>query len=181
MKTKRLLEQLRDILKAEQAAGPPAKPAAPTSIFKVVNEESRMVYGFASVSVAPTAKVETQDGQVVDSHKDLITTKALRSLAHGLIKGQRAGKIDHKGLKRSDIVEQMVFDTDLWKALGGYFQDMGVLTPAQAQVFKDIQFEGLLMGFHVADDETWALAKDSEFELSIGASRAFVQDIPDAG
>jgi hypothetical protein len=157
----------------------PAAPPAP--IFKVAREEERMVYGFASVSMAETTKFETQDGHVVDSHDDLITTKALRSLARGIAMGQRAGKFDHKGAKKTEIVEQVVFDADLWKAMGQYFEDTGVCTPEQAAVFKAMTFEGLLQGFYVEDDAVWQMAKDSEFELSIGAERAAVRSLTDAG
>ena len=140
-----------------------------TGIFKR-DEECRMVYGFASVSL-------TEKGHVVDSHEDMITTKALRSLCHGLVKTSRAGKFDHKGMKKSDIVEAMVFDADVWRGMGEYFEAMGVLTPEQASVFKGMKFEGLLAGFHCPDDEVWAIAKDTEFELSIGAEIAYVEDI----
>lgn len=149
----------------------PAGPPSVAKIFKATRDEERMVYGFASVSVGKAGEM------VEDSHGDLITTKALRSLARGMAKGQRAGKFDHAGVKKTDIVEQLVFDADLWKALGQYFEDTGVLTPDKAEVFKQMTFEGLLQGFHVADDETWALAKDSEFELSIGASSASVRTL----
>lgn len=156
----------------EKAASPPAPKEGAKPVFKATRDEERMVYGFASVSkTAAGADVE-------DSHGDLITTKALRNLCRGLMKGQRAGKFDHQGAKKTDICEALVFDADLWKALGQYFEDTGVLPPEKAEVIKSLTFEGLLTGFHVEDDATWQLAKDSDFELSIGAERASVRDLP---
>lgn len=154
---------------------PDAEAMSPKPLFKALRDEERMVYGFASVSHKSASE------QVEDSHGDLITTKALRSLCHGLMKGQRAGKFDHQGLQKTEIVEGLVFDADLWKAMGDYFEQTGVCTPEQAAVFKGMTFEGLLTGFHCADDAVWDLAKNSDFELSIGAERAAVQDLPANG
>lgn len=145
--------------------------ATPATVLKSADED-RMVYGFASVSL-------TKDGHVEDSHKDLILTKALRSLCHGLMKGQRAGKINHVGAKKTEIVEGLVFTPDLWKALGDYLHKVGEIDEAGAAVFKSIKLEGLFTGFHVEDDALWKWAQEHDFELSIGAEEASVMELTD--
>lgn len=146
----------------------------PTSgIFKT-DEECRLVYGWASVSIA-------KGEQVKDSHRHKITTKALRQLCHGIMRGQRAGKFDHQGLKKTDIVEGMVFDADVWGAMGDYFERIGELTKAQADVFRGMKFEGFMAGFHCEDDGVWEMAKARDFELSIGAEEATLRELNEHG
>ncbi len=114
---------------------------------------------------------------MVDSHRHKITTKALRQLCHGLFRGQRQGKFNHMGVKKTDIVEGMVFDADVWSSMGDYFERIGELTKAEADVFRNMKFEGLVTGFHVEDDSLWEMAKSGDFELSIGAEEATLQEL----
>lgn len=157
------------VLKLDDGQEAAAEERAPTGIIKA-DDESRMVYGFASVSV-------TKDGAVIDSHKHEITTKALRTLCRGLMKGQRAGKLNHMGTKKTEIVEGLVFDADVWKGMADYFEAIGELDKAQADVFRAMKFEGLLTGFHCEDDKMWEFAKSQDFELSIGASEAHLLEL----
>jgi hypothetical protein len=150
----------------EEDAGERTKGA----VFKMLGVEDRMVYGFASVSIA-------KGESVVDSHKHEITTKALRTLAHGLIKGQRAGKLNHSGEQTSEILEAFVFDADVWQGLGDYFEEIGEISKAEADVFRKMTFEGLMTGFHCADDAIWAFAKNNDFELSIGAEEGILVEL----
>ncbi len=140
-----------------------------TGVFKT-DDECRLVYGWANVSVSKGL-------DVVDSHRHKITTKALRQLCHGLFRGQRQGKFNHMGVKKTDIVEGMVFDADVWSSMGDYFERIGELTKAEADVFRNMKFEGLVTGFHVEDDSLWEMAKSGDFELSIGAEEATLQEL----
>jgi hypothetical protein len=132
-------------------------------------DEERMVYGWASVS-----KINGEN--VVDSHRDEITTDALLTLTHEIIKGSRAGKFDHAGAKKSEIVEGLVFRPEIWAGIADTLEAAGALTKAEAAVVRKIEFEGALLGFHCADDDVWDVAKASDFELSIGCD-AFVEPI----
>lgn len=151
--------------------GPPSlkKGEVPGILLKSADED-RMVYGWASVS-------KTKQGAVVDSHKHEITTKAIRKLMHGVIAGQRAGKLLHQGAKKTDIVESLVFTPELWKGIGDYLAAAGEITAEQAQVFHQIQLEGALTGFHVGDDDLWAAVKANDFELSIGVEEATLENL----
>lgn len=155
--------------KVEFATPEPAGETHISNVFKRA-EEDRMVYGFASVSIS-------KGDAVVDSHKHEITTKSLRKLCHGLIKGSRAGKFDHAGDQKTEIVEAMVFDTDIWKSMGDYFEAIGELDTAKADVFRNMKFEGLMTGFYCATDESWVVAKNVDFELSIGCEEGTLQEL----
>jgi hypothetical protein len=161
---------LKDALEALDGKVDFASSPPPVGAIIKTDEECRLVYGWASVSIS-------KGDHVVDSHRHKIATKALRQLCHGLMRGQRQGKFDHKGLKKTDIVEAMVFDKDVWAAMGDYFEKTGELTKEQADVFRDMKFEGLLAGFHCEDDSVWQLAKDADFELSIGAEEGTLMEL----
>lgn len=122
---------------------------------QVDDDEQRIAWGWASVS--------THKGEdVTDLHQEEITTRALYKMAHGLIRGARAGLFDHQGMACNEIVEAMVFCKERQKALG-----------------IDLGQEGLLISMHVPDDNNWELVKSGDWMFSIGA-RAIVTTLPDS-
>jgi hypothetical protein len=172
--TKADFDALPEAVRAELGKNsPPGATPEAKSIIAKGDDEDRMVYGFASVSL-------TKNGMVVDSHGHEIDTRALRRLCHGLFRSQRAGKLLHQGEKATDIVEGVVFTPSLWKAIGEYLQNIGEIDAAGAEVFKSLEFEGLLTGFFVEDDALWEFAKTHDFELSIGAEEGLLVELDNA-
>lgn len=116
--------------------------------------ERQVFYAWASKS--------TVGGKVYrDLGGDEITTDALHDFTHQIMKSTRASKWEHAGDACNEIVEAMVFDHVLQKALG-----------------IDLGFEGVLVGIHIPGTQHWELAKSGEWELSI-AGTAFVEAIED--
>ena len=116
------------------------------------NDEDRIVYGWASVA--------TVNGEpVTDLHGDQVTMSFLKDLGHDLIRKTRASKWEHEGPVKNEIVELLVFDNALQKALR-----------------IDLGREGLFVGIHVPDDADWQMAKSGNWELSI-AARAGYEEI----
>ena len=110
-----------------------------------LDEEERIVYGWASV-------IEEKGAPVVDLQGDIIPEAVLRSAAHDFIEDTRAGKVMHVGTKKGRIVESIVLTKDLQKALG-----------------IDLQKVGWLIGYKVDDAETWAKVKSGDLKMfSIG-------------
>lgn len=111
------------------------KSSGPAETTLLRKEKSRnTLYGFASVAV-------TADGEVVeDFHKHEITPDAQRDLLAGLMRGARQGNIDHdEDDMNGEILEGIVFDDDLWKALEPYWGQTG-----------------LFIGMHFPKDEDYA-------------------------
>lgn len=109
------------------------------------DEEHRLVYAWALV-------IEEGGKPVVDWQGDVIVTSELVKTAHGFIRSERMAKAMHEGSHVGDIVESMVFTSELQKALG---IDLGKV--------------GWLVVIKVADDAAWQAVKDGTYKsLSIG-------------
>lgn len=116
------------------------------------NDEQQILYGIASVS--------TLNGELVeDLHGDRITTQALVEFNRDILKNARAGKFEHDGEVRTEVVEGLVLVDDLQKALG-----------------IDLGFEPYLVGIHVPDPKDWAEVKKGDWELSIAGRLWYYQD-----
>lgn len=114
------------------------------------NDEEQLAYGWASVSTVKGEFLEDLQG-------DTITTKAQRQWLHSLMKGQRYGLMEHAGAPIAEVVEGVVFDNDLQKALG-----------------IDLGMEGVLTCTHYICSKTWAMVKQGEWMHSI-AGRVLIE------
>lgn len=112
-----------------------------------IDQEQRMVYGWASV-------IEENGQPVVDSQGDIIREPVLVKAAQQFMLDARAGKVMHQGNQVADIVESVVMTKDVQKALG---IDLGKV--------------GWFIGMKVAEgsNELWDQVKNGEFPMfSIG-------------
>lgn len=100
-----------------------------------LDEEQRVVYGWASV-------VEEDGSPVVDSQGDVIAPATLAKAAHSFVADFRTGKVMHGGRRVADLVESVVFTEDLQKALGIRLGKVG-----------------WFVGFKVRDEATWERCK----------------------
>lgn len=154
--------EIRDLIKAKPA--PVMKrvereitvtmKAMPADILKsmgvqkldLLDEEHRIVKGLASVSTIGGVLVE-------DLQDDTVTTQALFEFNRSLLSGQRAGKFEHEGEVRTEIVGGLVLSDDWQKALG-----------------IDLGFEPYLTDIHVPLDADWAEVKKGDWMLSIAGT-----------
>lgn len=110
-----------------------------------VDEEQRIVWGWASVT-----KINGQD--VVDKQGDIIEPKTLEKAATEFMLGARNGLTMHKGEPTTTIVHSMLFTEEVKKAFG-------IESP----------YEGWLIAVKVHCDKTWELVKGGKFRgFSIG-------------
>jgi hypothetical protein len=117
--------------------------------FKIikVDEEHRILYGWASVT---TYKGEL----VVDRQGDAIETDTMHKAVHEFMKGVRVGKFNHDGEPIGQIVHSFPVTKEICAAL-------------EIQSDK----EGWITGFYVEQDELWEAVKSGEYaELSIGGA-----------
>lgn len=109
-----------------------------------IDEEERIVYGFASVS-------ENEGGLVTDRQGDQIETKEMVRAAHDFIR-KRQGKVMHAGKCVGEVVESLVLRPELQKALG-----------------IDIKKIPWIIGYKVQDEDAWNDVKKGKFKgFSIG-------------
>lgn len=111
-----------------------------------VNDEERMVYGYASVA-------KDGDTTLVDRQGDMISEVELVKMAHRFIKGARHGKVMHAGKPMAEVVESLVLRPEVAKALG-------------LETFNKTAW---VIGMKVHDDSTWSRVKKGELRaFSIG-------------
>lgn len=114
-------------------------------VIKSVDEDQRLVYGWASVA-------EENGVAVVDGEGDVIDIADMQIAAHQFNTDVRLGKMGHQGGKVSELVESVVFTKELQKALG-----------------IDLKKVGWLTCFKVLDDDVWAKVKSGDLPaFSIG-------------
>lgn len=118
-------------------------------VFKF-KEEEKLAWGWASVATVGGVDVEDLQG-------DTITTKAQREWLHSMFRGKRAGLMEHDGEAVAELVEGIVFDADVQKALG-----------------IDLGMEGIFTCTHYTCEKTWALVKSGKWMHSI-AGRVLVE------
>lgn len=110
-----------------------------------LDEEQRIVWGWASVT-----KVNGET--VVDRQGDVIEGSTLEKAATEFMLGARNGLTMHKGEPTTTIVHSMLFTDDIKKAFG-----------------IDSPYEGWLIAVKVHCDETWGMVKGGNFKgFSIG-------------
>lgn len=128
----------------------PAKKSADVMLsaeVKKLDEEQRVVWGWASV-------IEEGGQVVIDKQGDVIDEAELVAAAHGFMRDARLAKAMHDGDGIGEVVESVVLTKGLQQALG---IDLGKV--------------GWLIGMHVADDAAWQSFRSGEFTgFSIGGS-----------
>lgn len=150
------LSQLRDLLMGSNTPRPvePEKEPVMTSedahydvagtIFKV-DEEQRIVYGWASV-------ISENGEPVTDTQGDVIGPDELTKAVNDFMLEDRVGKVMHEGDRTGTIVHSFPITKEIASALG-----------------IQTDREGWVVGYHVADDEVWSRVKDGDFTgFSIG-------------
>ena len=117
--------------------------------FKIVkiDEEQRIVYGWASVT---TFKGEL----VVDRQGDVIRTETMHKAINEFMKGVRVGKLMHSGEQVGQILHSFPVTKDICDALG---------------IQSDR--EGWITGYFVEDDTLWNDVKSGKYPaFSIGGA-----------
>lgn len=116
------------------------------------DEETRMVYGWASVA---TVKGEL----VVDQQGDTLEPSEMVKMADGFMASVRTAKAMHQGAGIGEVLHSMPLTNDIMKAFG-----------------ISCDREGWLIAMKIHDDATWARVKSGDLaELSIGG-RAGVRE-----
>lgn len=115
-----------------------------------VDEEQRIIYGWASVS--------TVNGELlVDRQGDIIPTEVLHKAVNEFMEGARVGKLMHVGKQVGHIVHSFPVSYEIAKALG-------------IQTNK----EGWIVGYKVYDDNIWEEVKSGKWAaFSIGGEAAW--------
>jgi hypothetical protein len=112
---------------------------------KKVDEDKRLIFGWASVV--------TKGGKlVVDKQGDIIEPHELEPAAYAYVRESRGHGHMHDRVLSTDLVESAVLTNEKQKALG-----------------IDLGQEGWWVGFHVTDDQVWNDHKTGKLpEFSIG-------------
>jgi len=114
------------------------------TIFKV-DEEQRIVYGWASV-------ISENGEPVTDTQGDVIGPDELTKAVNDFMLEDRVGKVMHEGDRTGTIVHSFPITKEIASALG-----------------IQTDREGWAVGYYVADDEVWERVKDGDFTgFSIG-------------
>ena len=123
-----------------------SKPDVPGTILKRDDEE-RMVYGWANISI-------TEGDVVVDKHGELIVSEELEKAATSFMKSTRIAKAMHAGGSVGEVVHSMPLTKQIKQAFG-------ISTP----------HEGWMIGMHIRDDAIWKRVKSGELRaFSIGGT-----------
>lgn len=124
----------------------PLTNPSPAVIIKV-DEEQRMIWGWASVT-------SERGVPIVDRQGDVLDDEELMPAVHQFMTDSRSGGNMHKQMGIGTVVESMVFTPALQAALG-----------------IDLQKTGWFVGIKVADDATWAAVKNGTLRaFSLGGS-----------
>jgi len=119
------------------------------SEFKVVkvDEEQRIIFGWASVT-------KVNDELVVDLQGDVIETETLHKAVNEFMENVRVGKLMHEGEQVGQIIHSFPVSKDIMSALG-------------IQTDK----EGWITGYKVYDDALWEDVKSGKYAaFSIGGA-----------
>lgn len=127
----------------------------PTVPVMKIDEDQRMVYGWASVI--------SKNGQpIIDRQGDVIEPSEMRSAIHDFMKHRTGGEM-HGQTGGAEVVESLFLDRDVQQSLG-----------------IDLGMEGWYVGMHVPDDAAWEKIRAGTYKaFSIGGS-ANRESIPDA-
>ena len=109
------------------------------------DEDQRLVYGWASI-------IYENGEPVTDSQGDIIAEDDLLEAAHNYVSQYREAKAMHEGEQIGEVVESLVFTSDVQKALG-----------------IDLNKVGWFIGMKIHDDEIWRQFRDGSLSsFSVG-------------
>ena len=112
-----------------------------------IDEEHRLIYGWASI-------IEEYGKVVVDKQGDVIDVADLVAAAHDYMTESREAHEMHEGVKKGETVESIIFTKEVQAALG-----------------IDLKKVGWFICQKISDDDTWAAIKSGEIKsFSIGGS-----------
>lgn len=120
--------------------------------FTKVDEDRRNVFGWAYVAK------DAQGTVLIDTQEDFIDSDfELESLGYDFVKSSRRGDTMHFRPETATLIESIVFTEEK-------LEKMGIPAGLLPQL-------GWWVGFHVTDDETWALVKKGTLAgFSMGGS-----------
>jgi hypothetical protein len=137
------------IIKAVMQQVPVNKSVSDAEIIKM-DDEQRVVYGWASV-------VTEDDQPVVDTQGDVISPSEMEKMANDFMLDVRKAKAMHEGDQVGEVIHSMPLTKELMKAF---------------DIFSDK--EGWMVGFKIYDDDTWEDVKNGRFSgLSIGGKGSY--------
>lgn len=160
--------------KAKATMGEHAKPFVDRSVRNArrANRESRMHAAQARVTktdiFVPIVKADAKEqvvygwaspikelgSEIIDRQGDVIDMSEVRQAAHEFMLHKRVGGSMHKQFDVGQVVESIVFDADIQKALG-----------------IDLPYEGWFIGVKVSKKEDWEKVESGEYTgFSIGGS-----------
>lgn len=141
----RVMGAIRVIMQAVMGKREPTTEFKVASSIAKVNEEKRLVSGWASV-------IEEDGEPVEDRQGDVISEEELEKAAHKFVSDYRASKAMHKGDQIGTVVDSMVFTKEQQEALG-----------------INLGKTGWYITMKIDDDEAWEKVKKGEFQgFSIG-------------
>lgn len=115
--------------------------------FEKVDDELRIVYGWASVT-------SEANKAIVDLQGDIIEIADLQKAAHDFITFERQAGDMHVEMGVGTVVDSVVFTADVQKSLG-----------------IDLGRQGWWIGMKVTDDSVWKRVKSGDFTgFSIGGT-----------
>jgi hypothetical protein len=102
------------------------------------DDDNKQVFGWGSVAVRV-------DGEtVVDSQDDVLEIEVLEKAAYDFVFNYRSAGVNHEWSDVGQLIENAMFTVEKMAAMG---------TP------EGVVLRGLWLGFHIADDEVWAIKK----------------------
>ncbi len=126
-----------------------------TVAIEKIEEEKRIVWGWAYVC-------EDVGGQVVDHGGDVVDEAEIEKAAHSFVLDSRVGNVMHKE-QAGEIVDSVFFSKAVQQALG---IDLGKV--------------GWFIGFRVDDDDAWEGVKSGKFKAFSIGGQANTKEIVDA-
>lgn len=122
----------------------------------VVEEDRRLVFGFASVAIH-------KGEQVLDHHNDLLDVEDLEKAAYVYNLESRAGNDMHDGPDVMQLVESMVITDEKIAKFAEAHAAVG--TPEYTEALEALQKylpRALWVGYYVNDDGAWDAVKKGE-------------------
>jgi hypothetical protein len=127
------------------------KSAFDGSIFRV-DDEQRIVWGWASVT-------KVNGSYVVDRHGHVMTSELMTQAATSFMERTRVAKTEHYGNPIGAVIHSLPLTEEIAKALG-----------------ISCEKEGWIIGMKIYDDAVWAMVKAGEFPaFSIGGQGALME------
>lgn len=148
--------------KPEPETQPAPAPAPAPAVETDDKAKSRVVRKSASRQILyGWGSVATKDGESVKDYvDDEVSIDALHDLAHLVVKGARQGALEHTANDSGEIVEALVFDKALCKALSAFSLNGPI----------ELDREAVLIGMHYSDPKDWEEVQAEDWEFSFNAT-----------